>query len=200
MSNILHKVVAYGASAAARRASRVELWTKRQQLSLGLVNPQKEGLAVCVCATSPHAAAALGDTTLNAFLEHLEQRIGGEAARIRQLFCDYPEGAGQWGSEPNLFLEGSAQASRPRGPIENGIGIQIRIPYPRAQALDVLLNGAPVERSEQDGYTTWNARGFVYVQVNIPPERTRRDDLFVVTCRYSPGESRPQGWRPTFPR
>ena len=200
MWNILHKVVAYGPSAAARRRSRVELWTKRQQLSLGLVNPQKEGLAVCVCATSPDAAEPLRNATLSTFLERLSQRMGSRAEHIRRLFDDYPTGAGQWGSEPSLFLEASKEAPGPCGPIENGLGLQLRIPYPRAHALEVLMNGAPVERSEHDGYITWNARGYVYLQINIAPERARQDDLFVVTCRYDPGEKRPQGWQPTFPR
>ena len=47
-----------------------------------------------------------------------------------------------------------------------------------------------VPPSETDGYTKWVARGFTYLQVNVPPERSKREDLFVLTCRYDPGENR----------
>ena len=35
-----------------------------------------------------------------------------------------------------------------------------------------------------------------YVQINIPPDRLKADDLFLVTCRYDPGETRVhwRGW------
>jgi hypothetical protein len=37
------------------------------------------------------------------------------------------------------------------------------------------------------------ARGFTYFQINIPPERSRREDFFVVTLEYDPGETRTTG-------
>ena len=200
MSGILHKVVAYGRTSAERRRSRVELWSSLSQLALGLVNPQKEGLAVGVCATSPSALRSLGDLTLRGFRQCVEERADVRSGPIRQLLEGYPNGSGQWGPEPGLFLEGGVSTTELRGPIENGLALQLRIPYPRAHSLEVLLNGEPIQCSERDGYTAWNARGYVYVQLNIPPGRTRQHDLFVATCRYDPGEARAHGWQPTFTR
>ena len=34
------------------------------------------------------------------------------------------------------------------------------------------------------------ARGYTHVQINIPPQRTKVEDLFVVTCEYDPQEHR----------
>ncbi len=78
-------------------------------------------------------------------------------------------------------------------PIENGLCIRLRIPYHKAELLDLRLNGHPVSRSESDGYVSWVARGFFNVQVNIPPERTKKEDFFLVTCEYDPREKRTQG-------
>ena len=39
--------------------------------------------------------------------------------------------------------------------------------------------------------------GYLYVQINIPPERSKAEDLFVVTCDYDPCEKRTHwhGWQ-----
>ena len=61
-------------------------------------------------------------------------------------------------------------------------------------ALDAMrAHLKPLPESERDGYSLWRARGFTYVSVNLPPERTRREDLFVITCEYEPGDVRTSG-------
>jgi len=196
LSNTLHLLTAYGATAAERRRSRVELWGKQRGILHGMVNPQKAGIVAYLCATSSQAAARLGDRTLRGFLSGLGACPGMDAAPIRALFADYPTGAGQWGAQPNLYLTGGEDMASGAYPIEHGLALRVRIPYPEARLLDLRLNGHPVPSSETDGYLTWRAKGFVYVQVNVPPRRTRTEDLFIVTCRYDPGERRVEGWRP----
>lgn len=44
----------------------------------------------------------------------------------------------------------------------------------------------------EDPYT---ARAFCYVQINVPPEKSRSEDFYIVTCQYDPGEKRTQGAR-----
>ena len=42
---------------------------------------------------------------------------------------------------------------------------------------------------------TWVARAFTYVQVDIPPERSRGEDFYVISCTYDPGETRTTGMK-----
>ncbi len=83
------------------------------------------------------------------------------------------------------------------GPLENGLSIRLRIPYSKCLVSDLRLNGYPLPPSESDGFVEWVARGYKYVQINVPPEKAKAQDLFVVTCEYDPQEKRErwQGWK-----
>jgi hypothetical protein len=194
MLNSFNMVTAYGQTASARRRSRVELWNKQRRIVHGQLNPEKVGIEFYICATSPEASREwLGDKTLRGVVERLANHPRIASDPIRALVAQYPQGAGQWGAEPNFNLQGGGEEEGRTTPIEHGIGLRMRIPFSRAKLGEVLLNGRPLERSEIDGYLSWVARGFTYLQVNIPPEVSRSEDLFVVTCRYDPGEERTQG-------
>lgn len=194
--NILGQVAAWGETAGERRRSRVELWGKLGQITHGLVNPQREGVVVHVCATSRAAANEwFGDRTVAGFLERVERHPTIAAEPLRRLLAEHPTGAGQWGEVPQLHLVGG-EGEGPEAPLEHGIALRLRIPYRGARLLDLRLNGAPLRPSGTDGFDTWSARGYRFVQVNIPPHRSRTDDLLVLTCRYDPGERRLEGWAP----
>ncbi len=80
--------------------------------------------------------------------------------------------------------------------IEHGLSLRLRIPYLKARIVDLKLNGKPLSHSATDGWLQFNARGYTYIQINIPPDKSKHEDLFVVTCQYHPGEQRShwQGW------
>jgi len=152
------------------------------------------------------------DITLAQFLSRMEQHPVVHAEPLRHFAAGWP--AGQNGSEAFLGLwnrgwpldysrpEPETATSADDGPpIEHGLALRLRIPFVGSQIVSLLLNGAPVQESEADGYVTWAARGFRYVQINIPPARTQTEDLFVVTCEYDPGETRThwQRWRELAP-
>jgi len=194
--NEFHSVVAYGQSAAARRRSRVELWNKQSQLTHGMINPQREGLVLYVCAPSPAECGKwLADTSLKGFLDRLGDNPAVDAEAVREALSEYPDGPGQWGERAALYMVGDGAAATGATPIEHGLSLRLSIPYPKAHLTDVRVNGHPVARSETDGYVTWVARAYTYIQVNIPPERARAEGFFVVTCKYDPGETR-RRWRP----
>ncbi len=204
MGNDLHRLIAYGVTADQRRKSRVELWNKTRQITFGFDWPETEGMILCFCATSPTAVRKwLGDATLNDMAERIKEHPGFRSADILRLVKLHP---GEDSKRPAAFLTegGGAKYYRmDQGPdsldtgkvssIENGLGIRLRIPYHKAKLLDLQLNGHPVSRSESDGYVSWVARGFFNVQVNISPERTKKEDFFLVTCEYDPRERRTQG-------
>jgi hypothetical protein len=58
------------------------------------------------------------------------------------------------------------------------------------------VNGHALSVSATDGYEAWYAEGYTQVQVNVPPEKTRVMDLYVVTCAYNGNEPRTYGWKP----
>ncbi len=190
-SNSYHMVTAYGATAAERRRSRVELWSRRGQLAVGMADPPAEGRAVLVCATQPAAARQwLQAPHLAGWLAGLARHPGMVMEPIRAFFAGWPPG--QNAPEPILALEGPVAAVSQARPIEHGLCLRLRLFYPQARLSELLLNGRPVPPGERDGYLTWNARGMTFVQIAVPPERSRAEDLFVVTCRYDPGVERPR--------
>jgi hypothetical protein len=203
MSNTHAMLTAYGATAEARRKSRVELWNKLAQLTLGLLDPVVEGRAMCVCAVSPAAAREwLAGPTLKAVVAGLADHPRMNAAAIAEFAAGWP--AGQNAPEAQLALQsgaidqgtsplgrpGASAAPAAAGPIENGLCLRLRLPYGKARILDLRLNGHPVPSSATDGFVEWSARACRYIQINLPPQRLRSDDLFVVTCRYDPCEKR----------
>ena len=206
LKNELHFVTAYGETAAARRRSRVELWNKQGQIVTALNNPQTEGLVLFVCSTTGKAARRwLSDRSLPRFAQRIGEHPDLEAGPIQSALKDHPDADGQFKAHL-LLLSGRADGSQlppesESGPIENGLSLRLRIPYPKARITEVRVNGTPAPVSPREGYLTWVARGFTYVQVNVPPERSRKEDLFVVTCLYDPGEERVfgLGWQEEEP-
>jgi hypothetical protein len=172
------------------------LWNKQGQISLGLNDPATEGMVLFVVATSPAATEKwLADSTLTGFTAKMEQnpRVNAEAVRRVIERYPHPDYLGQWGKKANVYvMAGEAKLSGVSG-IEHGLSIRLRILYPKSRLTDVRLNGHPISPSETDGYITWVARAYRFVQINIPPERSKSEDFFVVTCEYDPGERRTQG-------
>lgn len=194
MKNGFHMVTAYGQSAAERRRSRVALWNQQRQITHGMSNPQMEGRVLYVCATTPEVAKQwLSERKLKAFADRMREYPGMDGAYLRDFVNAYPEGPGQWGETSQLLLEGGAAKPDEVRPIEHGLALRLRVPFPKARQFDLRLNGRPVAKSGQDGYMAWTARGFAHVQINLPPERTKAEQLFVVTLHFDPGEKRTQG-------
>ncbi len=190
MSNTHEMLTAYGQTTSARRRSRVELWNKLPQLTLGLLDPVVEGRAVGVCATSTAAAKKwLRATSLQESVNAWQSHPGMDCEAIAQFTKDWP--AGQNGPQAYLILQ-SGGAAKPgeEAPIQHGLCLRLRLPYRLAKIQDLRLNGHPLAPSETEGFTTWTARACTFIQVNLSPARLRADDLFVVTCRYDSGEKR----------
>jgi hypothetical protein len=196
--NGYHMIAAYGRTAEERRRSRVELWNKQRQLVHGAHNPQTEGMVFNVCATSPAAAERwLRDRTLAGFARVIGDNPKVDAAEVRRLLEDHPGGHGQPGTQPQLQLDGGVTRPEEAATIEHGLSVRLRIPYPKARLTSVRMNGHAILVSGRDGYITWVGRGYTYVQLNVPPEKSAREDFMILTCEYEPGERRPQGadWR-----
>ena len=190
MGNTHATLVAYGQDAQSRRESRLELWNNMEHYAFGTLDPAMVGRASAFLATNVTADKKYFDGfTIEKTLDLLKQHPHMNYERVESFFRHWP--AGQNGPNAQLYLTRSyAPADTESKPIKHGASIKLRLPYQKATIEMLELNGEPVPRSETDGYVSWVARGCLYIQVNIPPERLAQEDLFVVTCQYDPGDKR----------
>ena len=182
-----HFVTSWGRNAAERRRSRVELWQKQGRFTQAVLYPQTDGRDTYFIATSERAVAALSKDT-NEFLAAIAQYDGVDAASVASFVRSGPE----------VLL--AVEAGRSKGdsaePIQNGIGFRLRLPYQQPTIIAVKLNGELLDESTTDGFQAWQANGFTQVQINVPPDKATKQDLFLVTCEYRPEVARRIGWTP----
>ena len=178
-------ITAYGETATQRRQSRVELWGKQVNFADGIFYPEYEGRATYVCAVTPKGMAAL-DEEPSKFVANLRKMPEMNVAAIEKFVSLGPE----------YRISANSKATPKGAAIQRGMGIRLRVPYRSPELLDIALNGHSLKSSVTDGYQAWFADGYTQVQINIPPERTKITDLYVVTCAYNPNENRSYGWEP----
>jgi len=182
-----HFVTAVGETAAARRQSRVELWNRRDDLSVGILYPQTEGRETFLCALGPAGKAVLAEQNPAMFVESLAGRDDIDRAALGQFV--------EAGPEIKVVAE-AARGDQPCEALQHGIGFRMRIPYRNPTITDVRLNGRALARDAAQGYATWYGNGFTQLQVTVPPDATADMDLFLVTVAYEPDVRREYGWQP----
>lgn len=182
-----HFLVAYGKKAEDRRRSRVDLWQRQGGFTHAILYPQTDCRDSWVVATSPEAAKVL-DPDKHKFVANLKGRPGCRADAIAAFV--------ETGPEAKLYVEPAATRAAAPGPIEHGLALRLRIPYRKPELIDLRLNGHRVAESPTDGYRAWYADGYTQVQIDIPPEKAKANDLWVVTCAYAPDVKRSTGWTP----
>lgn len=178
-------VTAYGENATQRRASRAELFPKQVNFADGMLYPEFEGRATYICAVTPKGMSALDDDPKR-FVEKLRELPDVNADVIAKFVSLGPEHRQSASPRP---LEKAA-------PIHNGLGVRLRLPHRDPEMLHLALNGHALKPSATDGYEAWYAEGYTQVQIHIPPEKTKKLDIYVVTCAYKPQEKRTYGWEP----
>lgn len=178
-------ITSYGQTARERRRSRVELWQAQGDFADGMLYPEYDGRMTYICAVTPQGKAVLNSDP-NQFLDNLRQRPEMNMAAIEQFLSLGPE-----------YRQSAEHRISSKGvPMQHGIGFRLRIPYRAPELLDVALNGHSLKQSVTDGYEAWYADGYTQVQINVPPEKSQKADLYVITCAYKPDEQRRYGWEP----
>lgn len=185
-SYIGHFVSAWGDTPQTRRQSRVELWQKQPHLSQAVLYPQTAGRDTYIIATSAKSSELLSPD-IKQFLENIKPIPTINHSALQAIVEEGPE---------IKIAVSKGQATKEETPIENGIAFQLRIPYRNPDLVDIRLNGHLLEKSTTDGYITWYADGFTHVQVNVPPEKSKTNELYIITCLYHPQEKRSYGWKP----
>ena len=179
-------VVAAGRNAAERRRSRIELWQRQGGFTLGILYPQTDCRASLAVAATAKGAALL-DPNPDKFLANLEARPDFNASALRAFV--------KAGPEKKLYFEKAEKLPQDR-PIENGLALRLRIPYPNLVLCDLRLNGHLLAESATYGFQRWYGDGFTHIQINVPPEKARKADLLIMTCAFAPDVPRRSGWQP----
>ena len=180
-------VTSYGATAAERRRSRVELWQQQGQYSQAILYPQTDGRETYFVATTKSAAEVLKKDR-EEFLVALSNRDDVDFDAIQKVVRSGPE--------VQLAVEAAKPKDAPESPIENGIGFRLRLPYSNPTIDAVRLNGRLLSENSTDGWSSWFANGYTHVQVCVPPKAAADQDLFLISCEYSPDVVRRIGWTP----
>jgi len=182
-----HYVTATGDNPATRRRSRVELWQQQGQFTQAVLYPQTDGRDTYFVATTPSAAAVL-HKDLDEFLTAVSTRDDVDSDSIQKFVRSGPEVL--------LAVDRARHADKTARAIRHGIGFRLRLPYRKPKIDAVRLNGHSLKRDPHDGWQSWFANGFTHVQVNIPPASAARQDLYLISCEYTPDEVRRIGWTP----
>ncbi len=187
-------IAAYGACAAQQRESRVEIWSKRHQLATGTTDPNMTGktAAIFMLSTDAYRKWVEGNKKTSDFAANLKRHPDMNAEYIGGFLRGWPHGQ----NRPETYFSvwrGAQEGGIMQNdePIRHGIALRIRIPYSQAIIREIRLNGHLVAESDEDGYSLWRARGFTFIQANMPPSKSQRESCWILTCEYDAGETRP---------
>lgn len=182
-----HYVTAYGKTAAERRASRIELWNLQPRIHQAVLYPQTEGRILYVAAVGTNASRHI-DVDPQHTAKLLKQAPGVNADVINAFL--------EAGPEIKLAIQRPFDRKSPSSPIENGIGFHLRIPYRNPKIADIRLNGHELQPDLLDGYSTWFSNGYTHLKINVPPEKSKMQGLYIISCAYRPKVKREYGWTP----
>jgi len=186
---------AYGATVQARRASRVELWQRQEELSLGFLYNYTDGRDLVVCTIGGQAWSAIrgedrtGSLDSFDFLRNLRAIPYIDATPIETFVLAGPQ--------RRVYIDAPAKAPESYVPLKHGLAIEFPIHYPKLTLLDLRLNGRPLVEDGANGYQMWYSEweGYTLLRVNIPPSALVEQNVFVISCAYKPGVQRAYGWQ-----
>lgn len=200
-NGLLVALAGWGATAAERRRSRVELWSKFGQFCFGYANPPQRGELIAMCATTPQGAKRFLNIRRKVTEEDRQAPAGypGLLADLlprikRDRHFDYASIESAFNRSPvkkYICFSPSGTNDGDAGAVRNGLAIRMFIPDINAAIEQVMLDGRPLAASATDGYLVWSGSGKT-VQVNIPPRAVR--EFHVVTCRYAQSRIYPYGF------
>ncbi len=182
-------LVSYGKTKAERRESRVNLWQKQDFFAVGSSYPNSGNFSVSMIAYGKEGLTTLlgtadsgrwGQAMFTDILKNSENYSYIDHEGLKKFLSFAP---------PNvrkiMFEKGMPPADAVEPEIGSGLGILYNIPVANAEILEINLNGKIVTPGIEDGYETWVEDGFTKVLVNIPPERTAREKLFLLGVAWN---------------
>ena len=191
---------AWGPTAVERRRSRVELWSKMEQITIAEPGYGLMGSRALIFSSDPDQTKRLTSKGINlpngTFLVPWENFLAAlrdeeDASRFdldamhRMVCLKHRPSTGMY------FSSGHGLAQSTYEPVRHGLTLQIYIPYPDANVTEIRLDGHPLPRSPIEGYGIYHSPGTA-VEAALPPGSTRH--LHVLTVLFEGGLERKQGF------
>ena len=155
---------AYGITAAQRRESRIELWQKRGDIGFGIAHPEVPGFAAAIVTLDPAASSATVKdyyAPMDDVLCRLQEYSGKDMTELRTMFDAQFESYASINPADNRYAVHA----------EHGITIRLGLPFADAKPTKIMLCDRVLCKDAQDGYSVTECDNWVYVDVNIPPEK-----------------------------
>lgn len=160
-------VVAYGQTAAERRASRIELWAHTNQFVVARGVNEPVGMALTAFSLNPDDYDRWRALEIDTFLHHYGEELGVDLSELRARCQRYPRFQSLRCDQ--IRPEGNAQSRPILRVASQGLALRLRLPS-QSTVQRVWIDGRPLEPSPRDGYESWRTtNGHTMLQVNIPP-------------------------------
>lgn len=190
-TNFMTQLESYGGTAAERRKSRVTLWQKQHYFAVGTSYPNSANYMIGAVAYGKDGLLALtgkmkdsgrwGQVSFSDLLKSTEKFSYIDSADLKRFFSFAPPSV-----KRIMFEKGVPDKNLPEPELKEGIAITLKLPTAENDILELKCNGRDLKEDALDGYQVWSEDGFTNVRVNIPPERTVKEKLFLVTCAWNP--------------
>ena len=191
---------AWGSTAAERRRSRVELWSKMEQITIAEPGYGLIGSRALIFSSDPNQTKRLTSKGINlpngtylvpwenflAALREEEDASRFDLDAMHRMVCTkHRANVGMY------FSSGHGVEQSRYDTVHHGLTLQIYIPYPNAKITEIRLDGHPIPRSPVEGYGTYHNPGTT-VEAAIPPGKAHH--LHVLTVLFEGGLKRKQGF------
>lgn len=194
-------IQSYGSTPGEKRRSRVELWSKAPEFRTYSLYP----------STTYHIGKVItfGKAGLEQLLEGRDNAYSFNLARSAIFENRTSDAAFDWEAirqfirlGPEVNLAYSMMELREPGtpsPIEHGItfaqDIQIS-PARQVEMLDVRVNGQPLRQDSRDGWELIKHPGGHRLLIHVPPEKSSKLGMFILTAGYTSDAELSWGWQP----
>ena len=189
-----YTISAWGKSPSECRKSRVELWGKSKEISIGSTYPLYEGREMFFCLIGKQGIDEFFGQVKPSILIKDKAAVIANFRNIKYLNSETLEQFSKMGPE-NLFWFESGKVMGAETKIENGLALLFSLPYRSPEILDIRLNGFSLKEDKSSGFEKWFLDGLTYIKINVPPEIASKQNVFIVTCAYNPKETRTMGWQ-----
>lgn len=190
-TNFMTFLESYGKTAADRRKNRVALWQKQHYFAVGTSYPNSANYMVAAVAYGKEGLQALtgkmadsgrwGQVSFADLKKSAERLSYIDSADLNRFLSFAPSSVNRI-----MFEKGLPDKNLPEPELKEGIAIRLQLPTAENDILELKCNGRKLTESALDGYQIWSEDGFTNIRVNIPPERTAKEKLFLVTCAWNP--------------
>lgn len=193
-------VAAYGCVPGEKRRSRTELWAAAPWMRTRLLNPVcvgRIGVALTLGISGERRLRNAGDSwgqDSQTLFRDLSSTPDFDFDAMRMFLAQGPE------QRFSVVCDLPDLNSDPIHLPQHGLVLSSYIPVGPSRNVyveEVRLNGFPLQENSRDGYELIRGTDGYHLRTNVPPDLSRRLDLYVVTVHYSTDAKLQCGWTPS---